>query len=313
VRGKLGPILSGVGGFLVVLGVMMNVYVYPKVAVAPLDQEAKSTLIGKNATVFDIGSLSEINTDVTVTANVLGDVAAAEKEGGGVAVWKNATSTYSADGVMRSASIEQVPFDQHTGAAVDCCDAYSEQEQGNAQAVKFEGQIFKFPFRTEKKDYGWWDSTLKKTFPAKFVEEDEVKGVKTYVFRQVIEPTVWTTMEVPASVVGEVGKGNLIADRTYANTRTFWVEPATGVVMDRTEEQRATLQFEGEDRVTLTNADVRFSDETVQANVDEYGGKPTMLMLVRIVLPLVLGIGGVLLIVAGVLIGRRNAARAQQG
>ena len=312
-RGKLGPILSGVGGFLLVLGVMLNVYVYPKVAVAPLDQKSTSTLVGEDAVVFDIPTLSEITTDVTVKANVTGDVAAAEDEGGGIAVWTNGTSTYSSDGTMRSASVEQVPFDQHTGAAVDCCDAYSEQEQGKAEAVKFQGQVFKFPFRTEKKDYNWWDSTLKKTFPAKFVEEDEVKGVKTYVFKQVIEPTVWTTMDVPASVLGEVGKGNLTAERTYANTRTFWVQPATGVVIDRTEEQRATLRFEGEDRVTLTNADVRFSDETVQDNVDEYGGKPTMLMLVRIVLPLVLGIGGVLLIVAGVLIGRRNAARAQQG
>ena len=310
-RGKLGPILSGVGGFLLVLGVMLNVYVYPKVAVAPLDQKSTSTLVGEDAVVFDIPTLSEITTDVTVKANVTGDVAAAEDEGGGIAVWTNGTSTYSSDGTMRSASVEQVPFDQHTGAAVDCCDAYSEQEQGKAEAVKFQGQVFKFPFRTEKKDYSWWDSTLKKTFPAKFVEEDEVKGVKTYVFKQVIEPTVWTTMDVPASVLGEVGEGNLTAERTYANTRTFWVQPATGVVIDRTEEQRATLRFEGEDRVTLTNADVRFSDETVQANVDEYGGKPLMLQMVRVILPLVLGIGGLVLLIVGVVIGRR--ARAAQG
>jgi hypothetical protein len=316
VRGKLGPILSGIGGFLLALAVLLNVYAYPKLAVAPLDQESQSSLVGPDAVVFDIASLEEIETDVSVTAFTVGDVKAAqdhrEKTGENVAVWKNATSTRSADNVLRSASIDRVAFDRFTGEAVDCCDSFTEVTAGNAEEITFEGQIFKFPFQTQKKTYQWWDGTIREARPAEFVREENFKGIDTYVFKQVIEPTVWTQMEVPPSVVGEVGKESLMANRTYANTRTFWVEPETGVVLNRVEEQRATLQFEDEDRVTLTNADVRFSDETVKKNIDDYSSTPGLLKAVRVTLPIVLGVLGVLLVVVGlVIVRRRNRASAK--
>lgn len=305
-RGKLGPILAGVGGFLLVLGIMLNVYAYPRLAVAPLDQESISTVEGPDATLFDIDSLSEIETDTVTTANTVGDVDAAKKHGDGVAVWVNTTSTKSADGVVRSRSIERVAFDQHTGEAVDCCGAYSESKQGSTDAIKFEGQVFKFPFRTEKQDYQWWDGTLRKAFPAKYEREEDFKGIKTYVFKQVIEPTVWTQMEVPPSVVGEVGKEALNVDRTYGNVRTFWVEPETGVVINRVEEQQAHLQFEGENRTIVTEVTASFSDETVAQNVADYKDKPAQLRLVRVTLPLVLGVLGLLLVAGGFLAARRN-------
>lgn len=307
-RGKLGPILSGIGGFLLIMGVLLNVYAYPRLATAPADQNSTSVLTGPNATVFDQNpaNLVEIQTTLTTTALTVGDVDAAEKAGDNIRVWVNSTSTKSEDGVVRARSVERVAFDGFTGEAVDCCNAFSEMTQGQPEEVKFEGQVFKFPFQTEKKTYKWWDGTLKRAIDAEFEREEELEGVNTYVFVQTIEPEVWTQQEVPASIVGEPGKGNVMADRTYGNIRTFWVEPETGVVLNRTEQQSAYFQIDGENRTTLTSVETAFSEETMKKNVEDYSAKATQLKLIRSTLPLVLGIGGLVLLLVGFLIHRRS-------
>lgn len=314
-RGKLGPILSGLGGFLLVAGILLNVYAYPRLAVAPIDQNSETTLVGPDATVFDIESLSEIQTTVTTTAQTVGDIEATEEaeeeSGDDIRVWVNSTSTKSDDNVVRSRSIERVAFDAHTGEAVNCCGAYSETTQGSPEQVEFAGQVFKFPFQTKKETYQWWDGTLKRAFPAEFVEEDEIDGLKVYKFEQTIEPEVWTQMDVPPSVVGEEGEDAITADRAYGNVRTFWVEPETGVVINRQEQQSATLQIDGEDRTTLTDVTTAFTDESVQNNIDEYSDKASQLKMVRSTLPLALGIAGALLIVIGLLLSRRKGKEAR--
>ena len=307
-RGKLGPILSGIGGFLVVVGILLNVYAYPRLATAPMDQDSVSKLTGPDATVFDIGSLSEIQTELTTTAKTVGDVEASEEAGDGTLVWVNSTSTKSTDGKVRSRSVERVAFDSFTGEAVNCCNAYSETTQGNAEEVTFEGQVFKFPFQTEKKTYKWWDGTLKRAIDAKFERTEELKGIETYVFVQTIEPEIWSQQELPGSLVGEKAKV-VNTDRTYGNIRTFWVEPETGVVLNRTEQQSAAFQVDGEDRVTVTEVTTAFQEDTINTNVDEYGPKAKQLKLIRSTLPIALGIGGLVLVLIGFLIHRRSSVR----
>ncbi|WP_114422639.1 DUF3068 domain-containing protein [Nocardioides houyundeii] len=306
VRGKLGLILSGLGGFLVVAAVMAPVFIYPSLAVAPADQKSETTLFGPGAILFDIASLSEITTDVTTSAKTEGDVAASEELGDNIVVWTNSTSTKSADGERRSASVERVAFDAHTGEAVDYDGAYSMTVEGQPDGdVVFEGQVFKFPFQTEKKTYQWWDGTLLRAEPAEFVDVDKIEDLEVYKFVQTIEPEVWTQMDVPGDVVGEKGD-SVTADRTYGNIRTFWVEPETGVVIKREEKQSATLQIDGEDRATLTDVVTSFTDKSVQTNVDDYGPKASQLKLIRTTLPIVLGILGLALMILGTVLTRRH-------
>jgi hypothetical protein len=49
-------------------------------------------------------------------------------------------------------------------------------------------------------------------------------------FVQSIEPVAHATVEVPGSIVGS-GQVTVEADRVYANVRTHWVEPETGVII----------------------------------------------------------------------------------
>ena len=64
-RGRLGPILVGIGGFLLVTAVLCRVWGYPELAVAPIDQDSVTTLGATGATVFDTGTLHGAQTDLT--------------------------------------------------------------------------------------------------------------------------------------------------------------------------------------------------------------------------------------------------------
>ncbi|WP_235734864.1 DUF3068 domain-containing protein [Nocardioides alcanivorans] len=305
-RGKTSQILIGVGIFLVVVAALLRFYAYDKLAVAPIDQNSVNVLVGPDANLFDTGSLSNITTDLTTTAKTVGLIKETENAPDGVVVWETSTSTRSTDGVVRSRSIERIAFDAHTGEAVNCCGEFQGDVEGANEEVKRDGLLVKFPFNTEKKTYEWWDADLGEAVPIRYVKEEDVEGLGTYKFTQTIEPTVTATQEVPASVIGEDAEGNVDAEMTYSNIRTLWVEPRTGVVIKRLEQQYNTIRYDGEDRVVTTDVDTQFDAKTIKENVDTYGSLSTMLFLLRTLLPLIFLILGVALLAWAVVRMRRS-------
>lgn len=304
-RRIVGLGLLGLGVFLIVLAPLARFYVYPQLAVVPVDQNTTSVLVGPDAQVFDISSLEVIDTDLETTAKTVGDIKASNEAPEDVAVWVNTSSTKDSGGTVRSRSVDRVAFDRTTGMAVNCCGEYYESVEGELQPVKHEGLVFKFPFDTEKKTYPWWDTTLLETVPIGYRRTEEIEGITTYVFSHTIEPTQYATAEVPASVLEVDQDGNVEAERMYSNVRTLWVEPETGVVVKRSEEQYNTLRYDGEDRLITTAVTTVFDDATVKDYVDEYGPKAMQLNLVRNLLPLGALIVGVLLIIVGIALSRR--------
>ena len=73
-RRLLGPILVGIGAFLVVTGVLARFYAYPALAVAPMDQNSVTELEAKGATILDLSTLKEVTTDMAVVNRTVGDV-----------------------------------------------------------------------------------------------------------------------------------------------------------------------------------------------------------------------------------------------
>ena len=215
-----------------------------------------------------------------------------------VAVWETVVNTTNADGDTLTATRSIVAFDRRTGAGVP---GYGQSIDGDP--IDHEGQILKFPFGTEQRDYEFWDIALREATPAVFDGEDEIDGMTVYRFVQTIEPTVVSQLEVPGSLAGSQVP-SVEADRTYANTRTLWVEPETGVIIRGQEEQDTVLVYQGEEIATITDGTIAYTDEQVQANVDEYRSLASQLNLVGSVLPLVLGILGVIGLIAGVLLLR---------
>ncbi len=303
---KLGLVVVGLGAFLIATGLLVRMYAYPTLAVAPKGQESVTTLVGPDATVFDTSTFHEIQTDLTTTVVTTGDVAAADEQGNGVVVWESKTSTKSSDGVIRSRDIERVAFDAHTAEAVNCCGEYLEEEEGTRVPLEHQGLLVKFPFDTQKQTYDFWDGSLKKTVPIEYVDTETVEGLETYKFVHTIPPTEVGEREVPASLLGEPGDGNLTAQSMYSNVRTLWVEPNTGVIINRSETQNNTIAYNGEDRIVTSNVVTGFDDATVKGNVDKYAQKATLLNLAKSVLPWTFGLLGLLGIVGGLLLHRRG-------
>ncbi len=301
-----GPLLFGLGAFLLVAGLMLRFYAYPKLAIAPIDQNSVTRLEAIGATVFDSTTLKEIQTDLSIESRTVGDVKASEDAGGKTRVWVGTTSIRSSDGVVRSRSTNRTPFNGYTAEAVNCCGAFVETTDGEREQVKRDGLVWKYPFKTEKQSYQIWDSTLGKTVKTKYVKATKIQGLDVYEFKSVVPPTEVGTREVPASVVGEPGTGNVEAQSMYANATTVWIEPNTGAIIDQVQKTKNTLAVDDEDRVTTTEGDIRYTKAQVTKFVNDLSSKASLLPLVQTTLPLITIILGLILIVVGFLLGRRN-------
>lgn len=309
-RRALPVLATGLGAFLLVGGVVLRFYAYPRLAVAPVDQESTTTLIGRDARIFDLATLSEITTDLTTVARTVGDVGAARSAADDVRVWVNTISTRSSDGVVRKRQVERVAFDATTGEAIDCCGDYLATEKGKPRPVEHKGLVFKFPFETQPIDYSWWDGTLLEAVPVEYEGTEEVEGLTVYRFEGDVPRTQVATRRVPASLVGVDGSGNVTAREMYANHRTFLVEPHTGVIIDRREKLTSVLAYQGADKLTLTKAATRYTDDTVDHNVTEYGGLGRLLGLVHGPVPWTSSVLGLLVLALGTFLRVRDRPRA---
>jgi hypothetical protein len=303
---KLGVLLIGLGTFFIIMAPMLRFYAYPQLAKAPQAQNTTSTLVGPDATVFDIGTLKEITTDLTTTAKTLGDVPAAKKYGNNTVVWVTSSSTKSSDGVMRSREVERVAFEATKATAVNCCGEFISSVAGERESLRHRGLLVKFPFNTQKKSYDWWDGTLLKPVSIKYKGTSTVEGLKVYKFQQTIPKTKVGSQDVPLSLLGLSGSETVSADSMYSNVRTLWVEPNTGVVIKRQEAQDNTLDYNGEPRITTTKVTTGFDEKTVKQNADDYSTLGTELHLLRNVLPWVSLALGIISLLLGLLMSRQR-------
>lgn len=306
-RRTAAVLLVGLGAFLLVFAALAKFYAYPRLAVAPIDQDSMVSSAGSDVTVFDISILAERETDVLSTRFVVGDVEASQEADDGVAVWDTSVRTTDADGDLLSATLERAAFDQRSGLAVNCCG-----EHYNEVPVDHEGLVFKFPFNTQQEDYEFWDASVGEARTAVFSGVEEIDGVTVYRFVQTIEPTQIAEQDVPPSLVGESGEDAITADRYYSNTRTLWVEPETGAILRGQEDQLSTLRVDGEDRLTLTDGIVGYTDEQVADNVETFASLSTQLSILRVWAPLVTLVLGLLALAGGavLLLGLRRQDEA---
>jgi hypothetical protein len=309
-RRFLGPLLFGLGVFLLVAGLLVRFYAYPRLAVAPIDQNSVTKLQATGAEIFDASTLKPLTTDLSIQSRTVGDVKASQDEGNNVRVWVGTTSIRSADGVVRSRSTVRSPFDATTAKAVNCCGAFDESTEGQRTPIKRTGLVWKWPFDTQKKNYQVWDDTLGAAATAKYVGESSVKGLKTYEFKLEVPRTKVGTTQVPASVVGEPGSGNIEADNMYSTTNTYQIEPYTGAIVTQSLASDNTLAVNGEDRITTTKADIQYTPATVDSNVSDFKSKASLLKLVKITGPIITVVLGLILMVLGFVLGRRNESTA---
>jgi Porin PorA len=306
-RRLVGPILVGIGAFLFVVGLLSRFYAYGNLAVAPIDQNSVTKLSAEGATIFDVGSLSEKTTDLAIQDKTVGDVKATKAQNNDhVRIWVDTVSYRDSDGNVVSRSAERFAFDKHTGEAINCCGEFLEDTDGERTPIKHKGLIDKWPFQTEKKSYQLWNSTLGAAIDAKYVKQTSIKGLTVYQFEADVPKSTVGTMDVPGSVVGVPDTPTVTAQLTYTDNSTYWIEPQTGAIIDRSSNVLQTLSYQGVDKAITTKGVLHYTDAQVAQNVKDYKSKSSGLKLVHTVLPLVGVIGGLLLVIAGSLLGRRQ-------
>lgn len=215
-----------------------------------------------------------------------------------------------------------------------------------------EGLQYKFPFGTEQKDYPYFDASTFTTNPISFVGETTVGGVEAYEFRQEIGPIdMWSSIRdhfasvssgydptvesvlasyrrdgMPAGQWGLEGDPEREVDmhRFYTNTRTVWVNPTTGQIVNGSEDifqffaedqdaadeffqDKAAVDAEKNDPTrTAVQFDAAWNEETVETTGAEAQESADTLNTFGRVVPAILGILGVISLAAGVFLGVRG-------
>jgi hypothetical protein len=300
-RRFLGPVLLGVGVFLVVLAGLLKFFVADRVIVTPVDQYAQTTSPGPGS-YLDPAALQVRSADLVAVRTLKGDVAASNKD---TAVWDVSVVLATGDGTFVRATLDRVASDRRTGEAVNCCG-----EAVDSAPIRHTGVSYKFPFDTQKKDYAFWDPNSKQAPAAKFVSEEKIQGLTTYKFLQVIPATQIQTQEVPGSLVGETAP-SVQAPVFYSTTRTVWVEPKTGVIVKGNEQNKTTLRdTAGQDKATVIQYDLTFDDATQKSQAKLAKDNITKINTVTLWLPLLGLVLGIILILAGLVL-MRAADRAR--
>jgi hypothetical protein len=304
---RVGFVLVFVGLFLLFFGLFARVYTYPRLKKAPLDQYSEPVATG-TGTYFNRSpdKLTEVTGAQLRNVRVVrGDVGAGSDE---VAVWDSFNSTVdTADNGVVSATQERIALDRVTAQSVQCC----------GENPRHQGLTLKFPFDTKQTTYQFWDGPAQRALPAAFTRTETINGVDVYRFEQRIDRLDIGDQEIPGSVAGDPDTPSVQTDIIYSNTKTLWVEPATGIIVKAQQDVTQVLETPGGEQVlTLVDATLTYDEATVSSNADDAAAGARQLRLLGIVLPAVALFLGLVALAAGLVLLRspegRRVAKGEQ-
>jgi hypothetical protein len=318
----LGAVLVGLGVLALVFAVGLGFVVAPKVERLPYDMERTQTVaeatnarflqITDGVAKVDSGTL---RSTVTVQPDAKATAALEGPLDGEAIVWLVGQEVVRTDtNQLVLAYSTSLAVDRRTAAA----QPWDKQwlDTGNErQSVNYSGQIYKFPFGTERKTYDIFDRDILATKPASFVRTEEIKGLETYQFTQEIRdgrqnlPTermqVLLSQLTPGAKSGEV---------VYNNIRSVWVEPTTGQYIKVQEKQNKVLVADDGRSVTILDATFTYTDDTISKAAETAKSNRQRLRLVTMWAPIGLAVLGLILLALGsVLVLRRPRTAGADG
>ncbi|MBJ8347720.1 DUF3068 domain-containing protein [Antrihabitans sp. YC2-6] len=226
---------------------------------------------------------------------------------------------------LLTASVDLVTLDRKTGEALaEPIGSIQTDFEGPFVPVEHKGLLWRFPFDTEKKSYDYFDLNTRETNPIDYIEETEINGTKVYKFQQTIAPTKMADhVQSPVNSVtksaenwgvepnpGQAPDAPITMDRYYTNIRTIWVEPETGTVIKGSEEphQYFARDANREPEKSLLKAALTYNEETIESQIERAKDGTDQLSLIGRTIPIVLGIVGILLLIAGLVLGLRGGS-----
>lgn len=283
-RRIIGLTLVALGVFLVILAIALPSFVYPRIAKVPANPTERIVARGTGLTVLVpsviVNGGNGILTNQTVTSSryVVGQVPPNDcKLGSGEGYYRMAYNAFVDDNPtlpdnegLLQATLEASAFNGKTGEASNSCPGYIVDDPTDEQGdpVEHQGLVFKFPFNTERKNYEFWDSSIRATATARFDSTTKIDGLQVYKFVQSISDEVVDQRDVPGALFGS-DEGTVKADRLYSTVRSIWVEPRTGAIIKGGEEVDQRLTYNGRFAPVIKGS-LMYTPETVDAAVKKY-------------------------------------------
>lgn len=283
-------VLAVAGVVLVAAGAVIRWVVAPALVKAPLDITSTTVAEGQSK-VFVLTAQQVKDVDVVATRVVTGDKSAGNST---VAVYdetlclvakgtptdKSGCATPDKSGYIEKTT-DRVAFDRVKATAVPGA-TYKANVDGDAK-VRHVGLDYTFPIDTQKKTYQLFDTTALRAFPATYATTETIHGLSVYKFVSTVPAT---DIEIQGLLPG-----------VYNGSTTVWVEPTTGVIVKGS--QQIVQKFKSNNQIVFDGT-LTFTPDTVRQQADFARDQLTKINVIRIYLPLAVGlIGIVLLVVAG--------------
>ncbi|ROO89482.1 DUF3068 family protein [Actinocorallia herbida] len=236
---------------------------------------------------------------------------------GRVAVWDSFAQTVDAEtGTVLGVENWRLAFDRRTGRLANCCGAHVDKDTGVPQS----GLGYLWPFTGVRvATYQVFDPVLKRSWGAGFTGEETIDGIRTYRFVERVPSTPVGELKGVSGAFLGLKKGAVYdVERAYEAEITVWVDPRTGIPVDRREQTTMTLRVQVKDAepVVLSRLDVRLDADGREAALRRAEDQAAYVRRVQVVIPSVAVGAGFSLAVSGAAIAwraRRPKAREQAG
>jgi hypothetical protein len=297
-RRVTGLVLSALGAFLIVLALLTRFVVVGEAVKFPLNEQTTTNLVANNASYFSPAKLAEL-TGVTLddTVTVEGDNASGTLSR---AVWNE--FSYVDDETNRltySYSSERLAFDRRTGELINCCGT----EIGTDSSVHVSGLGFVWPIGAQKKAYQYFDTTLLKAEPMVYTGTAVVDGLTTYEYVETVPGVRSGTLTLPGSLVHVPGSQSVTLNEYDQSTTTQYVDPASGAPVKTLSSQHLYLEkSSGAQALNLLDANFASNATTIASAVSTAKSRDAEIQLVSVIIPVVLGLVGLILLVLGAIL-----------
>src|SRR5215472_1781167 len=306
---RVGLVLAGLGTCLIVFALLMPTWVSSQVVKFPLNIYVSVNLTDANASYFSAAKLAEqTGVSVEATQTIKGNAAAGSSS---TAVWNQFAYVYDQTNKQPIQSTTRTfAFDRKTAQLVNCCGA-NVNGDSSVQQTGYVGIVL--PIGTEKKTYPVFVPDVKKAVPFNYDGIDAVGGTEAYRFVGNVPPTQNGTQTLPGSLVNQ-SAASVTLPQYFQARITYWIDPVTGALLNVTENQKLTLRdSSGAQALLLFDANLVATTDSVDRLLAIDNDQLSKQSFVNTLLPLVSGIVGAILLIAGIVMARRPREDAEAG
>jgi hypothetical protein len=329
--------IIGLGAALLIAALLLSTYTSSRIAKIPLNIDATLISAG-NGTALDSASLSGdhlvVNQNVPLVSQQ--QVSVESPANADVVTLQVGTSVRRTDKQKDSglllAMVDTVTLnrktamavsdDTHPGGSVQKPRTVNDESPPTAMPLRHDGLSYRFPFRTEKKTYPFFDPIAQKPFDVNYETQEDVNGLTTYKFTQnvgynpdgkLVAPVAYPTLyadqttdskfTASAAMWGVQGgdpNEQITMTRYYAAQRTFWVDPVSGTIVKETEHANHYFARDPlKPELTLVDYKVTSNEDTIESQVNAARDERDRLALWSRVLPITFTAVGLIALIGG--------------